>query len=216
MQQWLILQHACSLQWPIIFHAFNSFQTPCAFIFLSLIASYIILKYMCVNFLQCWWKWVLNGIQQHIDTPWSNHGLKKETFTNFKWMCTWKSIIESYGWSTSKFIYSQIIITFCFKVTQYFLYHNFFIYEIKFYWLMVMLWLFKWNSSPKRLSFLHQHTYNRVSGFMDLKSSMYKENLKDSQISTLHLSAWVPCRYQEGITSVSPEYYADINQKCTL
>jgi hypothetical protein len=80
MQQWLILQHVGSLQWLLRFHAFNSIkrlQVSFAIIFLFFIIFDIIWKYICDNFLQCWWEWILNGVQQHINTCWNNWGLKE-------------------------------------------------------------------------------------------------------------------------------------------
>jgi hypothetical protein len=59
MQQWLILKHVGFLQWPIRFQALNSInklQMSFAFIFLYFVISYVTLKYMCLNFLQCWWE----------------------------------------------------------------------------------------------------------------------------------------------------------------
>jgi hypothetical protein len=108
-----------SLQWPIRFRTFNSIkkvQMSFVIIFLIFIKFYIILKYMCINSLQCWWEWILDGVQQYINICWSNCGLRKEAFTNFEWMCTKKSITKSYGWSTLKSIYSQTTIAFCLKI----------------------------------------------------------------------------------------------------
>jgi hypothetical protein len=56
MQQWLVLQHTSSLQWPMRFHTFNfikRLQVSFVFIFLSFIIFYIILKHVCANFVQC-------------------------------------------------------------------------------------------------------------------------------------------------------------------
>jgi hypothetical protein len=88
------------------------FQVSFVFYFLSFILFYIILKCMCVNFLQCWWEWVLNGVKQHTNTQWSTCGLERKAFSNLEWICTRKSIIESYGWSNLKSIYFQTMIIF--------------------------------------------------------------------------------------------------------
>jgi hypothetical protein len=88
----------------------NSIQINIIYIFLYF---NLFLKHWYVKFLQYQWGWVLNVIN-----CWSHFCLKKEAYPIFLMILKTGQTTESVslcGWLTLKFIYFQIIISFCFK-----------------------------------------------------------------------------------------------------